>query len=163
MKNCYKIDSTFYFLLLLIYKDQIEKHNIKIEDEIIKAKIKLNKKYNINKNVVLNNKRITNLISCVGSVIFKKQKKYYFAKITELLELLSTYNIITDSVNINFIYLKNLIKNNLQTNNHNTEEQNIFNYLIENNYFQEIKVHSEYKKLFFFISKHKLEGEKSND
>lgn len=167
MKNYYKVEVTFYFLLLLIYQDILsdEKKSNQATKAMANNLEAINKKYELEPEFqkYVTYERIKSLLSCVGSIIFIKHKKYYYSRTCELFLLLNSYKTLTSDIQINQDYISNLLQKNLTSFNHDKNDFVNFEKLISNEFFNTIKVKSEVKKINFYVFKHRNLKRKSHN
>lgn len=167
MKNYYKVEAMFYFLLLLIYQDILsdEKKSNQVTKAMTNNLETINKKYELEPEFqkYVTHERIKSLISCVGSIIFIKHKKYYYSRTCELFLLLNSYKTVTSDIQINQDYISNLLQKNLTSFNHDKNDFVNFEKLISNEFFNTIKVKSEVKKINFYVLKHRNLKRKSHN
>lgn len=160
MNKIYKIDSKFYFISLLVYKEILCKE-LYTKDKIIE--ICKNKKESLGlfeKDYIenyLNINRTNYLLNCVGSAVFIKNSIRYFGKINDILNLfLFLNNFYFGKINCFEILEKNLIKYNHQEQiKEFSQFFNSSNNINQTLLFDSYKLKKEIKNLIWFIKHNK--------
>ncbi len=162
MNKIYKIDSRFYFCLILGVKELIETSKDRNTTEEINIFCKkLAQKYFISEdiNCNLSEERILILLKCVGNVIYNKNSNRYFARTSDVFQLINIFQARKQFFD-NEIDIPSLLLQNLKKFNH-INKKDIFDYYIDNDNFIKNDFPKEVKNLTWFIT-HNARKEKNH-
>ena len=163
MNKTYKIDSRFYFCLILAVKELIEtSNNNNVIEEINLYTSKLAQKYSISENIQCNlsNEYILTLLKCVGNVIYNKDSNRYFARTSDVFQLINIFSA-KKNFSKNEPDIPGLLQQNLKKYNH-TNKKDIFDYYMEDENFTKKDFPKEIKNLTWFITHNISKKEKKN-
>lgn len=162
MNKIYKIDSRFYFCLILGVKELIETSKDRnITEEINLFSKKLAQKYFISKSIKCNlcKEYISVLLKCVGNVIYNKNSNRYFARTSDVFQLINVFQARKQFFD-NEIDIPSLLLQNLKKYNH-INKKDIFDYYTDNDNFIKNDFPKEVKNLTWFIT-HNARKEKNH-
>ena len=152
MKRNYKIDAAFYFALVLVTYYRLTDDELRPDYEkgFSKALNHLNKELNQSNINALGRDRLMNLVPCVGSVLFDKKQKFYFAKIEEIYQLLYAYTKIIDTTFMEGRFIEHSLRYNLNGSGHQ-KSLKLFDEFLKDDDFRETRLPSEMRKLSFYL------------
>ena len=163
MNRIYKIDSRFYFCLILGVRDIIETSTDNdITEQLNNYSKKIAQKYFISESISCNitKERISILLKCVGNVIYNKNSNRYFARTSDVFQLINIFQarkrFSDKETDISSLLLQNLKKYN------HINKKDIFDYYTDSDNFIKNDFPKEVKNLTWFITHNAKKLEKNH-
>lgn len=163
MNKIYKIDSRFYFCLILGIKELIEtSKDSDITERMNIYSKKIAQKYLISENINCNlsKEHILILLKCVGNVIYNKNSNRYFARTSDVFQLVNIFQA-RKEFSDKEIDIPSLLLQNLKKYNH-INKKDIFDYYTDSDNFIKNDFPKEVKNLTWFITHNAKKLEKNH-
>lgn len=151
MKKTYKIDSRFYFLLLLHYQNYFKNINTnEINENILKNRKIYGHFIRFDKSNI-NMEKTEKLLKCVGAAIFNKNNTRYYARTEDIFDLVTSFD--TFKKQVSLPDLNTILLNNLKIYKNEDKIEPFKPFITDNNFYKSY-LKKEKKNIIWFITNH---------
>ena len=159
-KKAYRIDTKFYFVLILFIKENIQE-NFALRTKFFLTVAKKGKELEYENYNPINQEKIEKLCRTVGAAIFQKKQDYYYAALDDVFQIIFGYKelkIFANHKSIQIKDIKNCLIKNIEENN-NLKDVDLFESFFNEEEFDEKLFKHEEQNLFYFMM-HRKENNK---